>query len=159
LADFGACTAPGAPAGCKVVFYVNSADASTALDSVGHGTNVSGIVAGVAPDARIAMWNVFGATGSTSDSKGLQAIDWGIANQGTYNIRAINMSLGDNARHTTLCHAGNPYVAAVANARASGILSIASAGNNGFTDGLGRPACTPGVVSVGAVYTQSFGGI
>jgi uncharacterized repeat protein (TIGR01451 family) len=159
LADFGSCTSPGTPSGCKVVFYTNNADSSMNLDSVGHGTNVSGIVVGVAPGASIAMWNVFGATGSTNDSRVLQAINWGIANQSTYNIRAINMSVGDGNRYTSPCTAGNPYVSAIANAQANGMLSVASAGNNGFTDGIGKPACTPGAISVGAVYSTSFGGI
>jgi subtilisin family serine protease len=47
----------------------------------------------------------------------------------------------------------------VANARTAGITTVAAAGNNGYTNGLSSPACTPGAVSVGAVYSGNFGGI
>jgi subtilisin family serine protease len=47
----------------------------------------------------------------------------------------------------------------VANAHGAGIAVVAAAGNNGYTNGISSPACTPGAVSVGAVYSANFGGI
>lgn len=157
--DFGGCTAPGVPAGCKVDYYQNIADSSTSLDSNGHGTNVSGIVVGVAPESRVAMINVFGSGSSTSDALILQGIDWAIANQAAYNIVALNMSLSDGIDYTAPCSssATNPFVSAVANALSAGIVPVAAAGNSGFTNGISNPACTPGVVSVGAVYDANLG--
>ncbi len=165
VTDLGACTAPGTPASCKVVqaLYADSSGnvgagpnpvASTNND---HGTNVASIVAGVASGARIAVVNVFGATLSTSDSNILGAIDWGIANQATYSIRAMNLSLGDGALNTAPCSSGNPYVAAFTDARNAGIIPAVAAGNQGYTTGISNPACAPGAVSAGAVYSADFG--
>lgn len=159
LADFGACTSPGTPASCKVDYYQNIADGSTALDAAGHGTNVSGIALGVAPDTRIAMINVFGAKTTTSDSLVIQGINWAIGNQSLYHITAINLSLGDGNKYTTACTAANPYVTPVQNAAAAGIITVVASGNEGYINGISKPACTPGVVSVGAVYDSNVGGI
>lgn len=160
-AEFGSCTAPGVPASCKVSYYENNADASTSLDSLGHGTQVSGVVTGVAPGARLAVFNVFGVTNTTTDALIIDAINWGIANQATYNIVALNMSLGDGVKYTSACgNKGlNPFVTPIANARDAGILSVAASGNEAYTDGISIPACTPGAVSVGATYDANIGGI
>jgi hypothetical protein len=54
-------------------------------------------------------------------------------------------------------------VAALANARAAGILPVVAAGNNAFSNGsfhvgITRPACIPGAFPVGAVYDSDVGG-
>lgn len=154
-AEFGSCTAPGVPSGCKVVAAVTTGSGAT---SSTHGTNVAATVLGLAPGSRIAMLDVFsGSTAYTADV--VEAIDWSIGNRSLYNIVALNMSLGDNLRYTAPCTSGNPYATPIANARNAGIAVIAAAGNNAFTDGIGKPACTPGAVSVGAVYDASIGGV
>ncbi|HQT25762.1 MAG TPA: S8 family serine peptidase, partial [Burkholderiales bacterium] len=161
LSAFGSCTSPGVPATCLVSYYQNIADTSTSLDSNGHGTNVSGIVVLVAPTSHVAAINVFGASSTTSSALVISAINWGIANQAAYNITAINMSLGDGTDNTSPCSNPqlNAYVTPVANAKAAGIISVAASGNDAFTDGIDGPACTPGVVSVGAVYDSNIGSI
>ena len=165
VSDLGSCTTPATPTSCRIshALYVNAANAivsdPTAVTSTSnnHGTNVASIVAGVATATRIAVVNVFGTNSSTSDAKILAAINWGIANQSTYNIRAMNLSLGDSTSNASYCTSGNPYVSAFANARAAGIVPVAASGNNGFLDGIASPACTPGAVSVGAVYAANYG--
>ncbi|MEW6514372.1 MAG: IPTL-CTERM sorting domain-containing protein [Pseudomonadota bacterium] len=153
---FGSCTAPGVPAGCKVVASV---DFGTGTTDKNHGTNVSAIALGVAPASRIAMLNAFSGTSAwTSDI--IEAIDWAIANRTTYNIVAINMSLGEsNFWINVACTTNNPFLTPVTNARNVGIAVIASAGNEAHKDGITRPACTPGVISVGAVYDANVGGL
>ncbi len=157
--DFGPCTAPATPSTCKVVYLANTADSSTGLDTStsGHGTNVAGIIVGVAPGVKIAAINVFGAGQSTTDALIIGAIDWAISNQAMYNIRAINMSLGDGSQNTSPCGSSNPYVTPVNNARYAGILTVAASGNDGYTNAIANPACTPNVVSVGAVYSKNWG--
>ena len=163
-ADFG-CTAPGVPAGCKVAYYANIADSSTALDSSGHGTNVSGIVAGVAPGAKIVALNVFGANSFTSDALILSAMNYAIALQPTYKIASINLSLGDNINHgdgfdlgnSSLSCVNTPYYTAYFNAWNAGITVVAAAGNNGLSNGVNSPACTYGGIAVGAVYDSTHG--
>ncbi|WP_144400062.1 S8 family serine peptidase [Geobacter pickeringii] len=158
-AAFGSCTAPGVPAGCKVVSSVDIATPSALPDSNGHGSNVAGITVGTAPGAKIASLNVFNPDGSSNSSLLISAINWAIANRSAYGITAINMSLGDGTKNTTACgnSALNPFVTPLANARAAGIIPVASAGNDGYLNALERPACTPGVVSVGAVYDSNLG--
>jgi len=70
-----------------------------------------------------------------------------------YHTAAINLSLGDGVKYTSPCSNShtNPYVTPVSNAKAAGIVTVAASGNDLFTDGISSPACTPGVVSVGAV--------
>jgi uncharacterized repeat protein (TIGR01451 family) len=162
-AAFGGCTAPGQPASCRVA-AVQTFPASPSAGSA-HGTNVAAIVVGVAPNARVAALDVFTAAGALS-SDVLSAIDWAIANRSSLNIVAINMSLGDGTRNTTPCSSTltNPFATSIANARNAGISVVAAAGNNAFNNGglatgLNGPACTPGAISVGAVYDSNVGGL
>ena len=161
LAAFGSCSAPAAP-GCKVVLAQDTAPNDGQLDDNGHGTNVSGIVVGVASDTKILAFDVFSG-GGAFDSDIIDAIDLSIANQATFNVRAINMSLGvPESYSTSPCSSANPYVAAFSNARAAGILPVVSAGNSAFANGsfhvgISMPACTPGAIPVGAVYDSNVG--
>ncbi|RTL52746.1 MAG: IPTL-CTERM sorting domain-containing protein [Rhodocyclaceae bacterium] len=154
-AAFGSCTSPGVPATCHVAASLLFGSGTT---DNSHGTNVSAIVLGVAPDSRIAMLNAFSGNGAyTSDI--VSAINWAIANRSTYNIVAINMSLGDATKNTSPCQNSNLFYSPVNNARNAGINVVAAAGNDTYTNALGKPACTPGVISVGAVYDSNIGGV
>jgi uncharacterized repeat protein (TIGR01451 family) len=161
-AAFGSCSAPGVPAGCKVAYAHDFAPDDGVRDDNGHGTNVSGIVVGVAPGAKVLAMDVFNGASASSNTT-IAAINFAITNQATYGIRALNMSLGDNGHNTSQCSGGsNPYVAAFANARAAGIMPVVAAGNaavigGSYVDGLANPACTPGAMSVGAVYDANVG--
>ena len=159
LAAFGSCSAPGAPTGCKVVYAQDFAPDDGSRDDSGHGSNVAGIVAGIAPDSRIAALDVFdGASASSIDI--IDAINWSIANQSAYNIVAINMSLGGGL-YTSPCSvtAQNPFRTPIINAKSAGIVTVASSGNDASTNSIGMPACTPEAVSVGAVYDANVGSI
>lgn len=162
-AAFGSCTAPGVPAGCKVAVSLDIAANDNALDDHGHGTNVSGISSGVAPGARLAVLDVFSG-GSASSTDIINAINWTLTNKSTYNIVALNMSLGDGVKYTSQCSQtrgpnANEFLTPIADARSAGILSSVAAGNEGYTDGLSSPACTPEAVSVGAVYDGNIGAV
>lgn len=159
-AEFGACTAPGVPAGCRVVAAVDTATDDGARDANGHGTWVAGTVAGIAPGAGIAAIDVFDGTSAWS-SDIIDGIDWAIDNRAAYNIVALNLSLGDGVKYTSPCNNrfANPYRQPFIDARAAGILPVVSSGNEGYGDGLASPACTPEAVSVGAVYDASVGSL
>lgn len=153
---FGSCTAPNTPSSCHVV--VSNNIVTTPGVDYNHGTNVSAIVLGVAPASKIAMLNVFDANGEATVSDIISAINWAIANKSTYNIVAINMSLGGATKFTTTC-ARDWSNTPVNNAINAGISVVVAAGNSTFIDGLTSPACSPGAISVGAVYDSNIGGI
>lgn len=155
LVNFG-CTAAGTPASCRIV-VAQTIGSATGGDGA-HGSNVSGTALAVAAGARVAMLDAFSGT-SASTSNVLAGIDWAIANRTAYNIVAINLSLGDGINYTAPCSSlGNgSFVTAVADARAAGISVAAAAGNEARTNGMAKPACTPGVISVGAVYDANLG--
>ncbi|HUW36068.1 MAG TPA: S8 family serine peptidase [Rhodocyclaceae bacterium] len=156
LPAFGSCTSPGVPASCRVVAFQHFEPHPVSLDPDGHGTNVAAVVAAVAPGAKIAALDVFdGATAMSSDI--IDAGNWAIANKSVYNIVAMNLSLGSG--QYTSPETNGPYNSLVDAARAAGILTVASAGNDGYTNALSSPAAASGVVSVGAVYDSAFGTI
>ena len=158
---FGNCSQPGEP-GCKVAAVFEAAqtdDGQLDASPVNHGTNVAGIVVGVAPDSRIAAVDVFdGNTASSNDI--IAGINWviGQKNQGNLNTVAINLSLGASGVPTSICNS-SPLRTAIQNAQSAGIITLASSGNDGFLDAIGYPACIPEVVSVGAVYDGNIGGV
>ena len=105
------------------------------------------------------MINVFGANANTNDDLVMAGINFGIANQAALNIVAMNMSLGDNSNNAVPCgnRVTNLYVKPMEDAKAAGIVVAISSGNNGYTNGIAKPACTPNTVSVGAVYDANVG--
>ncbi|KAI8147303.1 peptidase S8/S53 domain-containing protein [Fennellomyces sp. T-0311] len=104
----------------------------------GHGTHVSGIIAGksenftgVAPDATLGMWRVFGCTGSAGDDviadAMLDAYDSG--------VDIISMSLGDTGGWSEsplsviaqrITEQGVPVIIAAGNEGASGAFTVGS---------------------------------
>jgi subtilisin family serine protease len=139
-----------------------------------HGTHVAGIAAGrgtsfsgVARGANIIAMQVFSRlTGSActdagvdedpcaltyrSDyTKGLERV---YTLRGTYQIAAVNLSLG-GGEYTTqaACDEANlMQKMAIDNLRSVGIATVVASGNNDFSDGLNAPACLSSAVSVGA---------
>ena len=157
---FGSCSNAGEP-GCKVIAAYEAAIDDGLLDdsAVFHGTNVAGIVLGVAPDSHITAVDVFnGETASSTDI--IAGINWVIdqKNHGIHNTAAINLSLGAPASPASICNS-SPLRTAIQNAQSVGIITIASAGNDGFINEIGFPACIPEVTSVGAVYDSNIGGV
>ena len=139
------------------------------LDTFGHGTFMSGLIAGrtdaavrpyladygatsyvgTAPEAKIVSVKVADAVGNTQQSTIIRGIDWVIQhrNDSGLNIRVLNLSLG--AQNTT-GYLNDPLSAATERAWAAGIVVVASAGNDGTT-GLLLPAADPYVIAVGAI--------
>jgi hypothetical protein len=152
--DFGGCESAGAD-GCKVAFAQDFAANDSALDDNGHGTNVAAIVLGVAPSTKVLALDVFETSGLAMSSGILAAVDWSIKNRTTYNIVAMNLSLG-GGKFNVQC-TKDVFATALANARAAGIVPVVAAGNSGYTGALASPACTPAAVSVGAVYDANIG--
>jgi hypothetical protein len=153
--DFGSCSEPGAS--CKVAYAQDFGTSDSVADDNGHGTNVSAIVLGVAPSTKVLALDVFEANGLALTSSIIAAVDWSIQNRTTYNIVAMNLSLGGGA-YNKQCTT-SPFASALANARAAGVVPVVASGNGGLTGALAAPACVPAAVSVGAVYDTNVGGL
>ncbi len=156
--DFG-CTAVNTPSStCRVVYSFDSAPDDGSLDDNGHGSNVSAIVSKVATKTKIIGIDVF-RSGSAYDSDIIAGINWAVNNAKTYNIKAINLSLGvPGVKYKSEC-SNSSYGTAFANARAVGVVPVVATGNDAFPDGISSPACVAGAVRVGAVYDSNIGGV
>lgn len=147
-ADLGGCTDPGQGADCRVVYSADLAPEDGVPDDDGHGTNVAAIVAGVAPSTDLIVLDAFtGDTAHTTDV--LAALDWVVANQSSYAIAAVNLSVGAGS-YTSTCT--DAYTSTIATVRSAGVSVVIAVGNDGHTDAVASPACNADALSVGAVY-------
>ncbi len=159
------------PGGDSAVSGAETADnLSSELVGFDHGTHVAGIAAGrspelsgVAPQAGIIAINVFSRHNSVEHCRGgqspclvsfrsdqLRGLERVLELRETFKIAAVNLSLG-SGRFTTLCDQENAaYLDLVNELKSVGIATVAAAGNDGFKEALGFPACLPSVISVGS---------
>ncbi len=117
-------------------------------DDNGHGTHIAGTIAaangmhgmiGVAPRALIAPVKAFDNNGSAFVSDIILGIEWCVRN----GMDVINMSFGMKNRSKAL-------LGAVTNAYNSGVIIVASSGNDGKLRSVDYPARYPQTISVGA---------
>ena len=156
---FGNCSQGPGTGTCRIDHLVDVTQTGI-LDFDGHGTNVSGVVAKTAPEAHLDVYGVFHTNGVALDTDLLAALNAVAQTGAARNVRAVNLSLGDESFHTTECTA-SPYSAAFSSLRAVGILPVVAAGNSAvdgadFDPGVASPACATGAIRVGAVYPQDF---
>lgn len=149
---------------------------TSAADGFGHGTHVSGIIAGngyiassvqnypyvyqgIAPQAKIINLRVLDNSGASTDSSVISAIQQAISLKATYNIRVINLSL---SRGVYESYTLDPLCQAVESAWKAGIVVVAAAGNmgeyyaagtNGYAT-IGAPGNDPYIITVGATNNQ-----
>jgi serine protease AprX len=160
----------------RIVYSQNfDPSANTTSDWYGHGTHVSGIIAGnggsstcgncdvtfrgIAPNANIINLRVLDSNGSASDSTAIAAIQQAISLKNQYNIRVINLSLG---RGIFESYTLDPLCQAVEQAWKAGIVVVVAAGNYGRDNsnnnyGYGTitaPGNDPYVITVGAMKTM-----
>lgn len=156
--SFGDCSSGPGSVGCGVAYAQDFTEEDDGeLDADGHGTNVSLIVLGMAPAARIAALDVFqGANAALDDIAA--AIDWVIDNRAAFNIVGINLSLGTDTTSDTVCPNGL-LAEEVAEVTDAGILAMIASGNSADTGGISEPACVPHAVRVGATYDADLGGV
>jgi len=155
-ADLGGCVAPGDD--CRVAVAEDVTDEDDGLPDgfMRHGTNVASIVAAVAPKTRLLVFDAFiGAENMAPDDAILAGLDRTLALKDTYNVVAVNISIG--GRDWPHYCPDSPLAAGVQAVRAAGISVVAGSGNGGSHQSLTSPACIPGVVSVGNVYAGDVG--
>src|SRR4051794_37466197 len=127
------------------------------LDAFGHGTHMAGIIAGVAPQARVVNVKAANAEGVTSLSQLLMAIDYTVRYRDAngVDIRVIMLAVGaDNDTG----YERAPLAVAVERAWNAGVAVVAAAGNDGDSGkGLELPAADPFVLAIGGADTQGTG--
>lgn len=138
-------------------------------DDNGHGTHVAGIalgsgnlsngtISGSAPDANLIACKVLDASGSGAVSNVINALNWCVLNKNTYNIRVINLSLGQMPRES---YKTDPLCVAVRSAIKADIVVVCAAGNLGKNSlgvtqygGIHAPGNEPAAITVGALNTM-----
>jgi serine protease AprX len=158
----------------NIVYSQDFTGQGNTTDQYGHGTHVSGIIAGngsgskgpnstytfqgIAGNANIINLRVLDQNGAGTDSEVIAAIQTAIQLKDTYNIRVINLSVG---RPVFESFTQDPLCKAVEQAWQAGIVVVVAAGNYGRdnlvgTNGYGTitsPGNDPYVITVGAVNT------
>lgn len=145
-------------------------------DDSGHGTHVAGIIAGngwsaglagqnlrgVAPRAHIVGVKVLDSQMRGYASTAIKGLDWCLANRKIFNIRVVNLSLGQPVQGS--CEQ-DPLCQAVEKLWKKGIVVVVSAGNLGRTNPadpnsgtrygtITSPGNDPLVLTVGATRTN-----
>src|ERR1043165_1588803 len=154
----------------KIKFSKDFTGENRTDDPWGHGTHVAAIAAGdgtptagayegIAPGASLVNLRVLDSQGVGTVSGVLAALDWLLANKGTYGVRVVNMSLGTPAINS---YEDDPICNAVRKLVDSGVVVVAAAGNNGKDSNGQRiygaihcPGNEPSAITVGA--SNSFG--
>jgi len=141
-------------------------DPTDVMDDYGHGTHVAGIAAGmdsvyrgIAPGATLVAYRVVDDTGSADTQSILAALDQVIVDQAAYNIKVVNLSLGDGYAWTSDAEFRSAYpdeAAVYDDVESHGIVIVAASGNEGNTAGIGSPAIISSVISVGATYDRTY---
>jgi subtilisin family serine protease len=139
-----------------------------------HGTHVAGIAAGkgatfsgVAPDASIISIQVFSSFDTAADcgnrptpcllsytSDQILGLERIYALRSTYNIAAVNMSLGGGL-FTSPCDS-EPLKAIIDQLRTAGTATVIASGNDGSTTAMSSPACISTAISVASTTDGSF---
>lgn len=175
--DTGADPNHPAFAGKNLIFKDFFASNTTAIDTDGHGTGVAGILGGdpftfsgdgtygqgIAPGVQLIILRAdSGATNAWAPQAARisTALDWVIANQSTYNIVGVNISLGSNQNFTDTALTGDRTLAIdqqlqgkFATLASAGIFVGSAAGNSGarVPNSIDYPAADANVYSIGSV--------
>jgi serine protease AprX len=177
--DTGVAPVPGLAQSDKVVLgpdlsFESQSTSTRFLDSYGHGTHMSGIIAGrevaaasgttyaadttnfygMAPDSRIVSLKVGDHNGTVDVSQVIAAVNWvtQFGKSNGLNVRVLNLSFGlDTGQHPK----NDPLSWAAEVAWNKGVVVVASGGNQGGQFlGLNSPAYNPRLLAVGAVDTK-----
>jgi serine protease AprX len=138
-----------------------SGENNNAVDSMGHGTVMAGIIGGdgsaagaaaprtgIAPEVDIISVKVAGANGATDVSTMIAGMSWVGAFKDVYRIKVLNLSWGvPSTQNPTI----DPVNFAVEMLWRMGVVVVVAAGNTGPTPGsILKPGDDPLVITVGA---------
>ncbi|MEU2230922.1 S8 family serine peptidase [Streptomyces vietnamensis] len=120
--------------------------------AAGHGTHVAGIVAGrdthiegVAPEATLRAYRIFGGKGPTTDETVIAALDRAAAD----GVDLVNMSLGAKGERS------NNLISQAVDALVGSGTPVVVAVGNGYAGpfNAGAPAVADGAIAVGSTYS------
>jgi subtilisin family serine protease len=111
---------------------------------VGHGTMVAGIIARLAPDAKIMPVRVLNGDGSGSMFNLVKGVQYAV----THGANIISMSFGATVRSSALNDA-------LDQAERAGIVLVASAGNDNEADAALAPTVGRGTIAVAALESDN----
>ena len=149
--------------GGKVIGWKDFVNGSTIpYDDHGHGTHVSGTIAGeggadpllrgVAPGAALVGVKVLNANAQGFTSDVVRGIEWVVNNKDLYGIEAINISLGAYDPDVGCRDGSSPDSLAVNAAHGAGLVVAVAAGNDGpGTCTVGSPGDAKDALTVGAM--------
>jgi len=151
------------PGGVTESTAAGSGEPGTGNNHSTHGTHVAGIAAGtgssfsgVARGANIVALQTFsfisGCGVCTYSSDYIKALQRVLAIHGTFNIAAVNMSLGGGGfTSQATCDSNNAAAkAAIDNLRSVGVATVIASGNDRYTNAVSSPGCISSAVSVGS---------
>lgn len=145
----------------RVVYFKDYiAHQNKAYDDNGHGTHVSGIIAGngmssfgkysgIAPASHLIELKILDKKGNGRTKDVIDGINWIVKHKEEYGIRIMNISVGMtlSAKQQDLIN----MIQAVEYAWDKGIVVVAAAGNNGPKEGsITAPGISRKIITVGA---------
>lgn len=151
----------------RVAAFVDFINGKTApYDDSGHGTHVSGIIAGsgaasggryrgVAPESAIISVKVLDHSGNGRIANVLKGLEWVREQREKYNIRVVNISFGTTTKDEVKDE--DRLIEAVEKLWDDGMVVIAAAGNNGPSrSSVTAPGNSRKIITVGAFDDSSF---
>jgi serine protease AprX len=123
----------------------------TTVVCAGDGYASNGLYKGIAPDAELVLIKVQDDRGKITTQNIVNALEWVLQNQRKYNIRVVNMSLGDDEpvsfRESEVDRLAEKLIA-------EGVVIVAAAGND-ESGKIKPPANSPNVIAVGGVNDEN----
>ncbi|MFD2671460.1 S8 family serine peptidase [Marinicrinis sediminis] len=127
-------------------------------DDNGHGTAITGIIAGdgeyqgIAPDTKYIIIKVLDEENQADYNSLMQSINWILLNHEKYEIDIINISLGIQSY---ISHENISLERKIQEMLDHGLIVVAAAGNSGpYEDTITFPGSIPGIISVEYLNTH-----
>ena len=123
----------------------------TTVVCAGDGYKSKGLYKGVAPDAELVLLKVMNDAGRITTENIANALEWVLKNHRKYDIKIVNMSLGDDE---AISYKNSVIDELAEKLIEEGITVVAAVGNDD-TASIKLPANSPGVIAVGGVDDEN----